>query len=728
MSEFAGNLPRKFISFRHLGFESSAHDFPEGRESENPQTVEEVVGTSTDGVGETSNSPKKVMSVLETVPVASEVEKSERVEKDRELTTAEKDCVLTSSGEEMDDLNAFVTERLHCLSEGSVERLIGEECVNMEEALCGNVGVEEGGGGEEQAVGRNMPVAENDDDRRLSPNEETNRILREDSCNANITSTPKRVAWPMYTERRSSVVSGGEERHCKTVMFDVAGGSDPVGAVESRGTETFTSEGVPESLVTSGGFSVLEGIARRQADEGVVGIGMFEVGEGMVRVPPVDEMLGRDFSAKERTKYYPSQSAKSLLKDCFELNPPTYLDPSHPTTSFSADQMIQFARAVGLEVSLASYSMLEDLLLKSRRGGGDCAGTSRCSAGKSPFPSVAGSSVGDSVASRSFYSLPTITEVDVAVMTRGGEVVEEPCSSRQADERLTVGIESSERPGTDSLKTLQQIKSSQRKKKSQSCKWSREGRLNPLLPCGADKGGYVFTEEMLELAPFAKVFATGPEDPLENKYCFYCMLCRRNISMRTRGLYELKRHFQRDCHFRADQRFREKYCPGKVRGRDGRVLHGLKLEAERDIYMDLDVPDLDFKRPFYYDVLEGKPFAFTTEESRVRIQINLLITFLKNGGQLWALEDYWTQVGIATGHSAAVADFNWSPAHVSVSDFDFLWDSIVIVMFLSFGQYVGTRTVVCPEFSFGWAKGGYCAFVLTICVCFRLFFIIASFG
>ena len=57
MSEFAGNLPRKFISFRHLGFESSAHDFAEGRESENPQTVEEVVGTSTDGVGETSNSP-----------------------------------------------------------------------------------------------------------------------------------------------------------------------------------------------------------------------------------------------------------------------------------------------------------------------------------------------------------------------------------------------------------------------------------------------------------------------------------------------------------------------------------------------------------------------------------------------------------------------------------------------------------------------------------------------
>ena len=141
--------------------------------------------------------------------------------------------------------------------------------------------------------------------------------------------------------------------------------------------------------------------------------------------------------------------------------------------------------------------------------------------------------------------------------------------------------------------------------------------------------------------------------------------------MRTRGLYELKRHFQRDCHFRADQRFREKHCPGKNRGRDGRVLYGSKLEAEREVYMELDVPDLDFKRPFYYNVLEGKPFTFTTEESRVRIQINLLMTFLKSGGQLWALEDYWTQYDIATGHSAAFADFNWSPAHISVSNFGF---------------------------------------------------------
>ena len=166
---------------------------------------------------------------------------------------------------------------------------------------------------------------------------------------------------------------------------------------------------------------------------------------------------------------------------------------------------------------MSSYSLLEDLLLKVRGASEAHPVTSRCPAGRSPFPSIAESSMGDSAASRSAYSLPTITETEGTDVIVGGDVVEEPCSSRQADARLAMGIEGSERSGTDSLKTLQQIQSSQKKKKSRSCQWPREGRLNPLLASGDDKGGYVFTEEMLVLGPFAKVFATGPEDPLENK-------------------------------------------------------------------------------------------------------------------------------------------------------------------------------------------------------------------
>ena len=151
------------------------------------------------------------------------------------------------------------------------------------------------------------------------------------------------------------------------------------------------------------------------------------------------------------------------MKVFFELNRPTHLDPSHPTTSFSADQMIQFTRAVGLELSLTSYGMLEDLLLKARVGGGYQVDGSRHSIGRSPFPSVAGSSWGDSVASRTNYSLPTVTETDVSKVVAVERSLQRPCSSKQADARLAAGNANSEKPGSDSLKTLQDIKLSEKK-------------------------------------------------------------------------------------------------------------------------------------------------------------------------------------------------------------------------------------------------------------------------
>ena len=221
---------------------------------------------------------------------------------------------------------------------------------------------------------------------------------------------------------------------------------------------------------------------------------------------------------------------------------------------------------------------------------------------------------------------------------------QEPCSSRQADKALSSVPVGYDKSGTDSLKTLKEIKTELVKKANNPFRWSRKGRPNPPPKCGEESGGYVFTEEMLALAPFAKVFATGPEDPLKNRHCLFYMLCKKNISMKSRGLYELKRHYQRDCHLRIDQRFREEYYPGKVRGRDARVLYGVKLEREQ--YMEIYVPDVCYKRPFYYDVIEGKPFTFTTESTRIRNQIELLLIFLRSDDQLWALDVYWTQVGV----------------------------------------------------------------------------------
>ena len=319
------------------------------------------------------------------------------------------------------------------------------------------------------------------------------------------------------------------------------------------------------------------------------------------------------------------------MKECFADNPPVQLDPHQQLTVLSSDQMIQFAKAIGLEVSMATFGMVEDVFLKIGKKTGRNVGEK--GSGSSASLSRSGSTIMESVASRSFYSLPTITE-SFDKDRLAGDVSQQPCSSRQADAALGFSrTEVTEINDTDSLKTLGQIRSDARKKR-ELYRWSREGRPNPISPSGSDGGGYVFTEEMLEIAPFAKIFATGPENPLKNRDCFYCMICRRNVSMKSRGLYELKRHFQREQHLRTDQRFRARYHPSKVRGSDGRTLYGSKLESKKELFMHLDVPELDHKRPFYYDVVEGKPFTFTTASSQTLIYIELLLIFLRGGGQL----------------------------------------------------------------------------------------------
>ena len=101
-----------------------------------------------------------------------------------------------------------------------------------------------------------------------------------------------------------------------------------------------------------------------------------------------------------RSKYYPSESARTLLKECFADIPPVHLDPHQQLTGVSSDQMIQIARANGLEVFLATIGMLEDVLLKI--GGKTGRGVVERGSGQSASLGRSGSTVVESMASRSF--------------------------------------------------------------------------------------------------------------------------------------------------------------------------------------------------------------------------------------------------------------------------------------------------------------------------------------
>ena len=179
-SKFAGHIPHKLFSFRHLGVESSAQKLPEERESENPQNVVGMCETNTVETGETSTSPANGSSILQDAAMRVESIGAELGDEDRNLTMAEKDCALTSGDDDVEDLSAFVNERLRCSRQGSVEKLMVDETVNLEEILCENVGVGEDGVDKSQSMFPSVTI--NGDvgisDRWFSPGEEISQTLR----------------------------------------------------------------------------------------------------------------------------------------------------------------------------------------------------------------------------------------------------------------------------------------------------------------------------------------------------------------------------------------------------------------------------------------------------------------------------------------------------------------------------------------------------------------------
>ena len=188
--------------------------------------------------------------------------------------------------------------------------------------------------------------------------------------------------------------------------FDDSGGrlfSDrcPLVGVSDAG-QSFPSSSRPGD--TDYGTSELESIARSR----VGSLSGSRVSEAVEPdIPAVSGVTVQPGLGAGRSKYYPSESARTLLKECFDDNPPVQLDLHQQVTGMSSDQMIKFARAVGLEVSLATFGMLEDVLLKI--GGKTGRNVGEKGSGQSASLSRSGSTVMESVASRTFYSLPTIT-------------------------------------------------------------------------------------------------------------------------------------------------------------------------------------------------------------------------------------------------------------------------------------------------------------------------------
>ena len=51
-------------------------------------------------------------------------------------------------------------------------------------------------------------------------------------------------------------------------------------------------------------------------------------------------------------------------------------------------------------------------------------------------------------------------------------------------------------------------------------------------------------------------FVCGPQDPVENRHSFYCMICNMSLSYKSKVAQEVLRHRRTEKHLRKDQRWR----------------------------------------------------------------------------------------------------------------------------------------------------------------------------
>ena len=228
------------------------------------------------------------------------------------------------------------------------------------------------------------------------------------------------------------------------------------------------------------------------------------------------------------------------------------------------------------------------------------ASQSRCSV---PAVSVSGST-------RTARSEDAIQRVEIQQLVVAGHVV----GSRSA-EVVTIALGENDVP-LGALSWSLPVKSGRMK---DLLRLSRKGRPNPVPASGRDEGGWVFTEEKLQHVPWAKLFATGLKNPVENRQKFYCLigrfmcLCGHVDYMRSSYIIKVGVVFKKIGVI----------ANAKSRGLQGKeesfISYRFRLVEERKVYMDFKVLEMGHKRLFYYDVFEAKCFLLTSEHHRVSI-------------------------------------------------------------------------------------------------------------
>ena len=307
--EYAGKLPREFIRFHCLENESNVPKDHNTDGTENYPDLPERSEVEIVVIEETETSPTKNLAVLQVTGDKRRMVEERGNVNEESLVVGSQECLLSSTDEGSEGLEKFLRDKLESLGGDGIEIIAEVDPAGVLELLDSNLV-------DRDNTGSRVVTADNE-----FPRVQVDSILRSEFQEKTIDGRSKRslcdVDFGVVDERPSKSVA---------FEFDDSGGrlfSDRCTLVGvSDAGQSFPSSSRPGD--TDYGTSDLESIARGRVGS-LSGGRVFEVAEP--DPPTVSGATVRSDLGVGRSKYYPSESARTLLKECFADNPPVQLDP-----------------------------------------------------------------------------------------------------------------------------------------------------------------------------------------------------------------------------------------------------------------------------------------------------------------------------------------------------------------------------------------------------------------
>ena len=382
-----------------------------------------------------------------------------------------------------------------------------------------------------------------------------------------------------------------------------------------------------------------------------------------------------------------SAKGKLIIKKYFRETRPIELPRDHPVIALTADEMHAVLRTVSDESVLSFYHMMKSLLLHATRGAPQdkkrpmpkqCATPARPVTDSSGDESNFGGRESDGNTSGALnsdedpYQLGSISgtdyqsETNPLVFTPGARTDNLPGTSRAeiATPTSGSGYSSTDYQPLSSLGRLPaqevDVRSPPRKRR----------RL-------LSKPGKVMKDAYFKGIQWTRTFVSGPVDPIYNKFKFYCMLCKTNVSIFSKGARAILRHYKTEGHLRKDHKWRYAHLQEtdeitgvithQVRGKDGYVLTPIELEREKPLFIDVPLVDAGDRFPFYDDYMASIGGITNPDDLRTSTLISLIGTFVPKDGNISLLQSLWTRVGVFTNNQALFSSFDWGSATLTES-------------------------------------------------------------